>query len=59
MRDKVLVSTLRTTIGAAITIVLVDLLMGKPITWQSTIVFVIVFGVVFYIGSTLLYRKNK
>jgi Na+-translocating ferredoxin:NAD+ oxidoreductase RnfA subunit len=59
MKDKVLLSTIMSTMAATISFILVDLLLANRINWQSTISFIIVFAVVFDITWRLRHRKNR
>ena len=59
MKDKVLLSTLVATIAAATSFLLVNILMGNQIDWQSVIIFIIVFAIFFDITQKLRHRIKK
>lgn len=59
MKDKVLLSTLIATIAATASFVLVNYLMGNFIDWQSAIIFIIVFAVVFDMTWRLRHWKKS
>ncbi len=58
MKDKILLSTLISTIAATASFLLVNLIMKNHVDWQSSIIFIIVFAIVFDISSRLRYRKK-
>jgi hypothetical protein len=59
MKDRILLSTLISTIVATASFVLVNYLMGSPVDWQSAIIFIVVFAVVFDITWRLRHWKKK
>lgn len=59
MKDKVLLFTLIATIVATASFIFVKYLMGKQVDWLSTIVFIIIFAVVFNISWRLYHRKSR
>jgi uncharacterized spore protein YtfJ len=57
MKDKILLSTIRTTVVSIAGIVLVNYVRGKPLEWTSVLIFIVIFAVVFYVIRGMVYGK--
>jgi len=59
MNKNFLLSTLISTISAAVSWALISLIMDRRIDWPSLLAFIVVFAVVFNITIVLFRRKEK